>query len=267
MLKEFLQGELEGQVFVIPEHVLNVLIVLAILALAYAIYRLALTRLVESIVRRSGVESGVATFWKYVVLAITMLVACIISLPIVGGYTSATYFALGLVLGAIVLMLILGSKDVLVNALSGYALMVYKPFKRGDMVVIDGRPGYVRDITAVYTEIIREDGIYYIPNAELMKKPFVMMPIDSMSRLAVNVKVRSDADVELVEQLIKDAAKQCKELVVPPEPEVYLTDINSQYSTLQLIVRVANPRRMPQVKSKLLKLIKQAFINAGIQLF
>ncbi|RLF20632.1 MAG: hypothetical protein DRJ68_04845, partial [Thermoprotei archaeon] len=67
--------------------------------------------------------------------------------------------------------------------------------------------------------------------------------------------------------LIKDAAKQCKELVVPPEPEVYLTDINSQYSTLQLIVRVANPRRMPQVKSKLLKLIKQAFINAGIQLF
>ncbi|RLF07247.1 MAG: hypothetical protein DRJ60_03110 [Thermoprotei archaeon] len=267
MLRGFSQGEIGGQFFALPEQVLNVLIVLAIFALAYVIYRLVITRIIEGIVKRSGIETGVATFWKYIVLAITMLIAGVVSMPLVGGYTSATYFALGLVLGAIVLMLVLGSKDVLVNALSGYALMVYKPFKRGDMVVIDGKPGYVRDVTAVYTEIVREDGIYYIPNSELMKRPFIMRPVDAMSRLAIAVKVKSDADIDLAEQLIKDAVKQCKELVIPPEPEVYLTDINSQYSTLQVVVRVANPRRLPQARSRLLKMIRQAFINAGIQLF
>jgi len=267
MLKEFSQDNLWRMPLTIPEQLMNILIVLAIFGLAYIIYRSVITRIIEGIVRKLGIETGVATFWKYIILAITMLIAGVISMTLVGGYTSATYFALGLILGAIVLVLILGSKDILINALSGYALMVYKPFKRGDMVVIDGKPGYVRDVTAIYTEIVREDGIYYIPNSELMKRPFIMRPIDAMSRLAIAVKVKSDTDIDLAEQLIKDAIKQCKELAIPPEPEIYLTDINSQYSTLQVIVKVANPRRLPQVKSRILKLIRQAFMNAGIQLF
>jgi len=139
----------------LPGQVVDMLMVLAIFASAYLVYKLVIARVIDKIAKASGVESGVASFWKYIALAIVMLMAGAFSAPFIGGSSAMVYFAVGLILGTIFLMLILGSKDVLANALSGYALMVYKPFRRGDMVVIDGKPGYVRDITAVYTEIVR----------------------------------------------------------------------------------------------------------------
>lgn len=250
----------------LPGQVVDMLMVLAIFASAYLIYKLVIAKVIDKIAKASGVESGVASFWKYIALAIVMLMAGAFSAPFIGGSSAMVYFAVGLILGTIFLMLILGSKDVLANALSGYALMVYKPFRRGDMVVVDGKPGYVRDITAVYTEIVREDGIYYVPNSELMKKSFLMKPLDALSKLTIDLKVKSDVDVDVVEQLIKDAIKQCREVATTPEPEVYVMEISRGSLTIRAVVRVVNPRRSPHVRSQILKSIKQSFENAGIQL-
>jgi len=250
----------------VPSLVVDLLIVLAIFASAYLIYRFAVARVIDRIAKASGVESGVASFWKYVVLAIVMLMAGAFSAPFIGERATVAYFAIGLILGTILSMLVLGLKDVLVNALSGYALMVYKPFRRGDVVVIDDKLGYVRDITAVYTEIVREDGVYYVPNSELMKKSFLMKPLDALSKLTIDLKVKDNVDVDVVEQLIKDAIKQCKEVATTPEPEVYLREIGEGSLTIQVVARVANPRKMLQVRSQILKVIKYSFENAGIKL-
>ncbi|MDH5815397.1 MAG: mechanosensitive ion channel [Candidatus Nezhaarchaeota archaeon] len=266
-----LRGSLQGEDLVvsqvIPSQIVDLLTVLAIFALAYIIYRLVIAKIIDKIVKMSNVESGVASFWKYIVLAVVMLIAGTLAAPFVRDFSGVIYFVIGLMLGVVVLMLILGSKDVLINALSGYALMVYKPFKRGDVVVLNGEHGYVRDITAVYTEVIREDGICYVPNSELMRKSFLVKPMDSLSRLSISLKVGSDADVDIVEQLIRDAIKQCKEIATPSEPEIYLTDINGQFLTFQIVIKAVNPRRALHVRSQLLKMIKQSFESAGIKLF
>ncbi|MEM2213920.1 MAG: mechanosensitive ion channel family protein [Candidatus Nezhaarchaeales archaeon] len=267
ILRESLQGEGLVASQTIPGQIMDLLIVLAIFAFAYVVYRLIIAKLIDKIAKMSGIESGVASFWKYIVLAVIMLVAGALAAPFVGNFSSVVYFVIGLILGVVVLMLILGSKDVLVNALSGYALMVYKPFKRGDVVVVNGELGYVRDITAVYTEIVREDGVCYVPNSELMKKSFLVRPMDSLSRLSISLKVKSDVDIDIVEQLIKDVIKQCKEISTTPEPEVYVTDVNGQFSSFQIVIKTVNPRRALHVKSQLLKMIKQSFENAGIKLF
>lgn len=266
MLREFLQAEDLTVPPVVSGQVVNLLVVLAIFASAYVVYRLVVVKIIDKIVKMSGVESGIASFWKYIVLAVIVLIAGALATPFVGGSLEIVYFALGLILGTIVLMLVLGSKEVLVNALSGYALMIYKPFKRGDVVVVNGEPGYVRDITAVYTEIVREDGVYYVPNSELMKRSFLVKPMDSLSKLSVTFRIGSDVDVDVAEQLIRDAVKQCKEITASPEPEVYVTDINSQCLTIQVVVKAINPRRAPHVRSQLLKTIKRSFENAGIKL-
>lgn len=266
MLREFLQGEVVAASQAIPSQVVDLLVALAIFASAYVVYRLVIVKIIDKIVKVSGVESGIASFWKYIILAVVMLIAGVLAVPFIGGSLEVVYFALGLILGSIVLMLILGSREVLVNALSGYALMIYKPFKRGDMVVLDGELGYVRDITAVYTEIVREDGIYYVPNSELMKRSFLVKPMDSLSKLSISLKVGGNADVDVVEQLVKDAIKQFKEIATSPEPEVYVTDVDSQSLTIQVVIKAVNPRRVPHIRSQLLKIIKRSFENAGIKL-
>jgi small-conductance mechanosensitive channel len=250
----------------LPSQVVDILIVLAVFTFAYLAHRLAIARVIDKIAKASGVESGVASFWKYVALAIVMLMAGAFSAPFIGGQPGVVYFAIGLMLGTILLMLVLGLKDVLANALSGYALMVYKPFRRGDTVVIDGKPGYVRDITAVYTEIVREDGIYYVPNSELMRKSFLMKPLDALSKLTIPLKIKGDADVDVVEQLIKDAVKQCEDAVATPEPEVYLKEISKDSFTMEVVIKAVNPRRARQIRSQILKAIKNSFQSAGIEL-
>lgn len=265
MLRESLQGEVALQT--IPSQVIDLLIVLVIFALAYIVYRLVIVKIIDKIVKMSGVESGVASFWKYITLTVIMMIAGALAASLVGGLSGIVYFAIGMVLGTIVLMLILGSKDVLINALSGYALMIYKPFKRGDVVVVNGELGYVRDITAIYTEIVREDGVYYVPNSELMKKPFLVKPMDSLSKLSIFLRIGSDADMDVVEQLIRDAIKQCRDISTTSEPEVHITDVNSQFSTIQIVVKAVNPRRVSHAKSQLLKTLKKSFESIGIKLF
>jgi small-conductance mechanosensitive channel len=250
----------------LPSPVVNMLTVVVIFVSAYLMYRLVIAKVIDRIAKALSVESGIASFWRYIALAIVMLMAGSFSASFIEGQSAIAYFAIGLILGMTFLMLFLGSKDVLANALSGYALMVYKPFRRGDVVVIDGKPGYVRDITTVYTEIVREDGIYYVPNSELMKRPFLMKPLDALSKLTILLKIRGNADVDVVEQLIRDSVKQCGETVATPEPEVYLREIGKESFTMEVVIKAASPRRARQIRSQILKAIKNSFQSAGIEI-
>ncbi|MDI9619527.1 MAG: mechanosensitive ion channel family protein [Candidatus Nezhaarchaeota archaeon] len=265
MSRGFLEGNLGGWPSGTPETVISLIMVFVVLGLAYTIYRLVVARIMDNIFRRFSVESSVAVFWRYVALVVIMLMATIMSISFFGELRATIYVILGIILGAIVFMLILGSKDVIMNALSGYALMLYKPFKRGEMILVDGKLGYVRDVSTIYTEIVREDGVHYIPNAELVKRSFVVKPMDSLSKMTLHFNVEVDADVELVEQIVKEAVKQCREVAPQPEPEVYLVDINGQCSKIKVVVKVVNPKKRLQAKSTLLRAIKEALMRAGIR--
>ena len=65
-------------------------------------------------------------------------------------------------------------KDVLSNIISGMLVLVYRPFSRGDKIVVSGFEGVVVSIDLRYTTLESESGKILIPNASLFSNSVVV---------------------------------------------------------------------------------------------
>ena len=62
-------------------------------------------------------------------------------------------------------------KDILSNVISGILILIYKPFKIDDTIIIDKYTGKVIDINLRYTTIISDENEILIPNSFLFSNP------------------------------------------------------------------------------------------------
>ncbi len=62
-------------------------------------------------------------------------------------------------------------KDVISNFLSGVLILIYRPFKEGDYLLVSGCEGKVAEINMRYTILSGENTTYMIPNAALFTNP------------------------------------------------------------------------------------------------
>ncbi|RLF14122.1 MAG: hypothetical protein DRJ97_06835 [Thermoprotei archaeon] len=235
------------------------------LIVAYVVVKIFLDPVIERLARKAGVSTATASFWKTMVLVLALSIAAIMVLSQAGAriYIEFLYILIGLA----ILSVVLGSRDVVANTIAGYALLIHKPFKRGDVIALGDTVGTVRDIGTLYTQIVSERGVLYVPNTEFLKKAVLNRQAPTLSRVTVPVKVRSSEDLSRVEQLMLRAAKSFKELTVPPEPEVVINDIRGEYCELLLNVYITNPKRSLYVASELRRRIKEEFEKEGVALY
>ena len=62
-------------------------------------------------------------------------------------------------------------RDVISNFLSGVLILIYRPFKEGDYLLVSGCEGRVTEINMRYTILSGENTTYMIPNAALFTNP------------------------------------------------------------------------------------------------
>ena len=62
-------------------------------------------------------------------------------------------------------------KDIVSNALSGILVMIYRPFRLGDVISVTDLEGSVREINLRYTVLEAEDKTILIPNSLLFINP------------------------------------------------------------------------------------------------
>jgi len=65
-------------------------------------------------------------------------------------------------------------RDALSNVLAGSLILVYQPFKTGDIIKSLGYEGKVVQIDLRYTTISTEDKKVLIPNSNLFKNPVII---------------------------------------------------------------------------------------------
>lgn len=100
---------------------------------------------------------------KVVKVAIN-IVGIITALGTMGVDVTALITSLGLTGFAIGLAL----KDPIANAISGFMVLFYEPFKIGDTINFSGNEGSVKDIQLRYTILAAGDKHYLIPNSSLL---------------------------------------------------------------------------------------------------
>ncbi len=97
-----------------------------------------------------------------------------------GGVTGG---AAGVALGGFLGMVVgFATQRVLGQAVAGLFLLVVRPFKINDMVVVAGESGIVEDVSALFTRVIKDDGtIVLIPNNTIIGGKIYLKPTQKSS--------------------------------------------------------------------------------------
>ncbi|MDH5639080.1 MAG: mechanosensitive ion channel, partial [Nitrospinota bacterium] len=69
-------------------------------------------------------------------------------------------------------------KDVISNLLAGVLILVHRPFKEGDYLIVSGCEGHVKEINMRYTILSGEATTYMVPNASIFTNPLQLKSPD-----------------------------------------------------------------------------------------
>ena len=119
--------------------------------------------------------------------------------------------------GAGITALVVGfaAKSTLANLISGLSLAVYRPFRIGDKVSINGEYGTVEDITLRHTIVLTwQHKRLIIPNEIIDNMTLINYSIiDPVMLCTVELGVSYDSDIDLVRSLILEVANNCPYLL------------------------------------------------------
>ncbi|MBJ6726227.1 mechanosensitive ion channel family protein [Geomesophilobacter sediminis] len=160
----------------------------------------------------------------------------------------------------------LAAKDTLANMVSGFTLMLDRPFRIGDVIELGNKSGEVIDIGLRSTKIKGADSTYLIiPNSELCNTTLVNMALpDSRVKVKVPLGVAYGTDVAAAKELLVQTALAVPGVVAEPGPEVYFTNFGESALNLNLFFWVADYRQQAVVVDRINSAIAGAFITHGI---
>lgn len=118
----------------------------------------------------------------------------------------------------------MAAKDTLAHVISGFTLMVDRPFRIGDRIqLVGGQVGDVQDIGLRSTKIKTLDNqLLIIPNSDLCNTMLTNQAFpDNRIKGRINVGVGYDSNVEQVKQLLVAIALEVDEVLHEPLPEAF----------------------------------------------
>ena len=208
---------------------------------AFAVCML-LARLVRSIVRdrvlptvdaplplRQSIDAGL----NYVGVIVAILIGI--------GALGVDFTNLAIVLGALSVGIGLGLQNIANNVISGVILLVERPIKAGDWIIVNGHEGFVRRINIRATEIETFQRTHVIvPNSAFLQNPVVNRTYsDTSSRIELKLTVPLNTDVAVIEGVLRETALGHARVLRVPAPIVRFVRIASNGLEFELFVFVA----------------------------
>jgi small-conductance mechanosensitive channel len=199
------------------------------------------------------------------VRASLLLVGVLIALQAIGfDLTLLSVFggALGIGIG-------LGLQKLASNYIAGFTILLDRSIRLGDMVTVDGRYGTVAKVTSRYVVVRSLDGVEAIvPNETLVTTTVLNHSYTTRNvRIAVQVQVSSDSDIERALALMEEIARHHPRVRSDPDPPTaYLANFVDNGVNLELGVWIGDPEKgQLNLKSALNREIFAAFRENGIK--
>jgi small conductance mechanosensitive channel len=199
-------------------------------------------------------------FFSNLLRWVIITLAVITSLSLFG--VQATGFAA--VIGAVTLAIGLGFQNSLSNLAAGVMLLIFRPFKVGDVVNIGGQLGKVNEIDLMMTELDTPDGRrIFVPNGSIFGNVIENITHHPRRRVDIPVGVHYNADVDQTRAALEGALKMIQPRLDDPPPEVILQDLGA--SSVNWMLRVWTKRDdFFATRQATVRAAKYALDNAGI---
>lgn len=198
-------------------------ILFAIIILFIGIFTIKLVmRLLNRILRKSKIELSLMSFLES--LSIFLLYGFLFF--VIGsilGIKAASFLAIFGAAGIAVGLALQGS---LSNFAGGVLILVFKPFKVGDLIHVNNNLGFVQKIDILYTRIKTFDGrIITMPNGNVSNSDVDNRTMEESRRADLKLKFSYDTDIDLVRKIIIEALKKHPQVLKTPEPDVWIDEI------------------------------------------
>ena len=256
-----LKGVQIGSVTISPGDVLVAIVVfLVILLVTRFIQRLLSEQVLPNTRMDSGVQNSLTAGTGYIGLTI----AATLSITTLGLDLSN----IAIIAGALSVGIGFGLQNIVNNFVSGLILLIERPIKVGDWIVISGHEGFVKNIKVRATEIETfQRASIIIPNSELVSNAVTNWTHkDRYGRVEVLVGVAYGTDVEKVMEILLTCLREHEKIMTWPEPQVIFQDFADSSLNFEARGFIAQVEWRVIVASELRVAINRAFIEAGIEI-
>ena len=258
---DLLKGFSVGGVTISLVDILTALIVFFI---AFAITRLIRQTLSEKVLAKTNLDTGIRNSLASGVSYVGITIAALLAVGVMG----FNFQNIAIVAGALSVGIGFGLQNIVNNFVSGLILLVERPIKIGDWVVVGEHQGFVKRISVRATEIETFDRASVIlPNSELLSNAVMNWTHkDKIGRLIIMVGVAYGCDTERVRGILLSCSEDHPEIVSWPKPFVLFQNFGGSSLDFELRAYLRDVGSRLSVSSDLRFAIDKAFREEGIEI-
>src|SRR6478672_5976593 len=207
-----------------------------------------------------GVVNSIDTVAGYVGTGLAALVAV--------SYAGLDITNLAIVAGALSVGIGFGLQSIVNNFVSGLILLIERPIKVGDRIVVGDQQGLVRRISVRATEIETFDrASLIVPNSELITgRVLNWTHRDSLVAVSVKVGVSYAADPQQVIGILRKCAEEHPDVLRFPEPSAVFEEFADSALMFNLRISLPDISKAVGVQSDLRSAIFKALRAADIEI-
>ncbi|UWQ63059.1 mechanosensitive ion channel family protein [Leisingera caerulea] len=169
-------------------------------------------------------------------------------------------------IGAAGLAIGLAMQGALSNVAAGVMLILFRPFKLGDFIEVDGEMGTVKDINLNNTVIASLSNLkVIIPNSEVWGNTITNYSSFDTRRAEWTFGVGYGANLAVAERVIRETIMNDSRSHSEPEPFIQVNELNS--SSVDFLVRVwVDAAEYFQYQADMKRKVKEALDAAGVDI-
>tara|TARA_R110000868_G_scaffold159166_2_gene387735 strand:+ start:2973 stop:5567 length:2595 start_codon:yes stop_codon:yes gene_type:complete len=224
----FIGIQVGGINFSLRAILIAILLFLVVLGVMRFFQRMLNTRVLPNTKLDEGLQHSVSAIFGYAGICFAVLLAI--------SAAGMDLSNLAIIAGAISVGIGFGLQSIVSNFVSGLILLIERPIKVGDWIVVGADQGLVKDIRVRATEIETFDrSSIVIPNSELISNRVLNWTLkDRVGRGIVKIGASYGADANKVREILLDIADKRREILSYPAPQVVFIDFGASSLDFEL---------------------------------
>ena len=179
------------------------------------------------------------------------------------GIQSTSFVA---VLGAAGLAVGLALQGSLANFAGGVLIMLFRPFKVGDVIQAQGELGSVKEIDIFTTKLLtKENRLVIIPNGALSNGNITNFTVEGFQKIILTIGVSYDADIQQTKEVLLKSINMQENVMQDPPPLVEVAGLGDSSVDFTVRCAVDNDFFWPTYFS-LIATVKEELDAAGIEI-
>lgn len=237
-------------------------VVMAILTLIIGFWIIKkLMHLLDSYFIKSGMDLSLTKFLSSLV-SIGLKVMVLLSVAAKFGVNTTSFIA---ILGGLAIGVGMALNGSLGQVASGVMLMIFKPFKIGDVVIIgSNNMGKVEAVNAINTTLVNvENKRIFVSNSDVIGNTITNITGQGIVGVTMNFGIGYSDDIDKAKEIILKVGKQCPLVMDTPEQIVVVSNLGE--SSVDFTTRpFCKSEHMWDVRFYMTEQVKKEFDKAGV---